>query len=117
MREIDVAHQPENQGEAGGDQKIQSAERDAVEHRVEEQPLLAEDVLKARRPGREDQPQRHSDREQDDQRPERMAFDKCLMRAAHLCPCPEHRRRHQTWCRACSRGRRSCDVILSFVLP
>ena len=31
MRQVDVAHQAEDQGEAGGDEKIETAERDAVE--------------------------------------------------------------------------------------
>ena len=47
VREIDVAHQPEDQGEAARHQKIQPAERDAVEHRAEEHLLPAEGVLQA----------------------------------------------------------------------
>ena len=73
--EIDVAHQPEDQGEAARHQEIQAAERDAVEDRAEEHFLLAEGVLQSRGPGGEDQPQRHPDRDQDDEGPHRMAFD------------------------------------------
>ena len=32
MREIDVAHQAEDQREAAGDEEIQPAQRDPVEH-------------------------------------------------------------------------------------
>ena len=45
VRQVDVAHQPEDQGEAGGDQKIKSAESDAVEQRVDKQPLFTEHLL------------------------------------------------------------------------
>ena len=33
VREVDVAHQPEHQGEAAGDQEIEAGQRDAVENR------------------------------------------------------------------------------------
>ena len=75
VREIDVAHQPEDQGEAARHQEIQAAERDAVENGAEEHLLPAEGVLQTRRPGRKDQPQHCRDRDQDDKCPQRMAFD------------------------------------------
>ena len=46
VREIDVAHQAEDQGEAARHQEIEAAERDAVEGRVEEHLLLAENASK-----------------------------------------------------------------------
>ena len=48
MREIDVAHQAEDQREAAGDEEIEAAQRDPVERGVEKQLLLAEHRLEAR---------------------------------------------------------------------
>ena len=76
MREIDVAHQAEDQGEAARNQEVEAAKRDAVEDRVEEDLLAADRVFQSRRPDREDQPKQHRNRDDDDQRPGRMAFDK-----------------------------------------
>ncbi|MGY4496216.1 hypothetical protein ACVWYH_000143 [Bradyrhizobium sp. GM24.11] len=76
VREVDVAHQAEDQREAAGDEEIETAERDAVEDRVEEHPLAADRLFKPRRPYREDQPQRHCDSDDDDQCPRGMALDK-----------------------------------------
>ena len=81
--EVDVAHQPEDQGEAGGDQKVQSAERDSVEQRVDEQPLFAEHVLKARRPGREHEPQKENHGNGDDQRPDGVTPDPARQARRH----------------------------------
>ena len=47
MRQIDVSHEAENQGEAAGDEEIEAAERDPVKHGVEEELLPAEDRLEA----------------------------------------------------------------------
>ena len=55
VREIDVAHQPEHQREPARDDEVQRAERQAVEQRDEEQPLVVGD-----RPDRE-----HGDRPAD----------------------------------------------------
>ena len=66
MREIDVAHQAEDQREPAGDEEIEPAERDPVEDRVEKKLLLAEDRLEARRPWCEDEP--------DQARPQRSAM-------------------------------------------
>src|SRR5215470_8157961 len=82
MRQVDIAHQPEDQREAARDQEIESAERDAVEDGVEEDFLAADRLFKPRRPDREDQPEQHRDRDQDDQRPGGMAFDE----PAHVSP-------------------------------
>jgi hypothetical protein len=78
MREIDVSHQSEDQREAARDQKIQPAQRDPVEQRVEENLLLADRVLEALRPGPEDQPDRQHDDDHDHDRPKWMAFDKAV---------------------------------------
>jgi hypothetical protein len=75
MRQIDVAHQAEDQGEAACHQEVEAAERDAVEDGVEKDPLSADRLFEAGRPHGKDQPQHHRDRDQDDQRPCRMAFD------------------------------------------
>ena len=68
MREIDVAHQAEDQREAARDQKIEPAERDPVERGIEKQFFPAEHGFEARRPGREHQPQRRDDDDEDEQR-------------------------------------------------
>src|SRR4029453_2736306 len=75
VRQVDVAHQAEDQGEAAGDQEVEAAERDAVEDGVEKNPLPADRLFEAGRPNGKDQPQHHRDRDQEDQRPCRMAFD------------------------------------------
>ena len=75
VREVDVAHQAEDQREAGGDEKIEAPESDAVEERVDEKTLLAEHVLEARRPGRQDEPERKDDGNGNDQRRQRVAAD------------------------------------------
>src|SRR5262249_14133791 len=75
VRQVDVAHQPENQGEAGGHQEIEPAEGDAVEQGVDENALLAEYVLEACRPGGEDKPEQKSDSDENDERGDGMAPD------------------------------------------
>ena len=101
MRQIDVAHQAEDQREAARHQEIKAAERDAVEDGVEENPLPADRLLEARRPDRKDQPQQHRDRDDQDQRPCRMAFDelaheiirprwRCLAGRPPMPQCPPH---------------------------
>ena len=101
VREVDVAHQTEDQREAGGDQKIKSAERDAVEQGVDEQPLLAEYVLETRRPRRQHEPQRENHGDRDDERGDRMMSDPATKRVAARAP-PlaalhrQSRRRHST---------------------
>ena len=47
MRQVDVAHQPEDQREARRDEEIERAERDAAEQRVEEDLLAAQHILEA----------------------------------------------------------------------
>ena len=68
VRQVDVAHQPEDQREAARHQEIEAAERDAVEQRVEEDALAAEHLLELGRPQREDQKQQDASRDQDDER-------------------------------------------------
>src|ERR1700730_12956605 len=75
MRQIDVAHQAEDQGKAARHQEINPAERNAVEDRVEKDPLAADGSLEPGRRDRKDQPQQDRDRNEDDQRPCRMTFD------------------------------------------
>ena len=82
MREIDVAHQSEDQRESAGDEKIQPAQGNAVEQRVEKDPLPADEVLQLLRPGRKDQPERQHRDDQDQQRPDGMAFDKTAHRSS-----------------------------------
>ena len=89
VREIDVAHQPEDQGEAAGHQEIQAAERDAVKNGVEEHALLAEGVLQPRRPVGENQPHQADHHRGDRQRPGRMALQEPVHRAdSARLPCP-----------------------------
>ena len=57
MRQVDVAHQPENQGESAGHKEVQSRKREAVEHRADERLLRGEHVGEPIRPGPEDEPQ------------------------------------------------------------
>jgi hypothetical protein len=75
VREIDVAHQAEDEREAARHQKIEAAERDTIEDRVEEDLLPADRLFQPRRPDRKDQPKQQRDGDQHDQRPGRMAFD------------------------------------------
>ena len=75
MCEIDIAQQPEDQREAAGDKEIEAAERDPVEGSVEKELLLADDRLEARRPDRENQPERRDDDDEDEQRPQGVSFD------------------------------------------
>ena len=67
VRQIDVAHQPEDQGEAAGDEEIESAERDAVQQCAEENALAAEHLLELGRPDRENQKQQDRDPDHDDE--------------------------------------------------
>ena len=67
VRQIDVAHQPEDQREAARDEEIEAAERDAVEQCAEENALAAEHLLELGRPDRENQKQQDRDPDHDDQ--------------------------------------------------
>jgi hypothetical protein len=91
VREVHVAHQPEDQREAGGDEEIERAERDPPEDRVEEDALAAEGLLEPLRPGGEHQPEDHRDHDRHDQRPDRISPDELLhavepLRPARLAP-------------------------------
>ena len=57
MREIDVAHQAEDQGEAAGDQEIEARQRDAVEHRADEGLLADQQPFQPSRPDAEHHPE------------------------------------------------------------
>ena len=78
VREVDVAHQAEDQREAARHQEIEAAERDAVEQRAEEDALAAEHLLELRRPDREDQEQQDRDHDHDDERPDRVTADEAV---------------------------------------
>ena len=65
VREVDVAHQAEDQREPAGHEEVEAAEGDAVEQGVQEDLLAPERRDEPRRPRREDQPQQHRDRDQD----------------------------------------------------
>ena len=82
VRQIDVAHEAEDQGEAARDQEVEAAERDPVEHGVEEELLPAERLLEAGRPGREDKPDEEHRHDDDSERPQGTPLDE-----------PVHRRR------------------------
>ena len=75
MCEIDIAQQAEDQREAAGDEEVETAQRDPVEGSVEKELLLADDRLEARRPDRENQPERRDDDDEDEQRPQGVSFD------------------------------------------
>ncbi len=78
MGEVDVAHQAEHQREAGRDEEIERAERDAGQDRVEEDPLATHGLLEAGRPRRNDQPCQTDDQDEDDEGPDRMARTEVL---------------------------------------
>ena len=78
MREIDVAHQAEDQREAARDQEIKAAEGDPVEAGVEKKLLPPKHRLEARRPWSEDEPDQGDDDDHDDQRPDRTARDEAV---------------------------------------
>ena len=82
VRQVDVAHQAEDQRESGGDEKVQPAERDAVEQRIDEEPFLAEYVLETRRPRRQHEPKCKYDDDGNDKRRNRMAPDPAAQRVA-----------------------------------
>src|ERR1700728_272477 len=82
VRKVDVAHEAEDQREAGSDEKVESAERDPVDQGVDEQPLSAEHVLETRGPGREDEPERKNDHDGDDERGDGVAPDPAGKRVA-----------------------------------
>ena len=65
MREIDDAHQAENQGEAGRHQEIERAKRDAAKQCIEEDLLAAPTRRQFRRPGCQHKPQERRDQEDD----------------------------------------------------
>jgi hypothetical protein len=67
VRQVDVLHQPEDEGEAAGDEEIEGPERDAVEHGAHKDPLAAENLLEARRPGRDHQPQQARRQQENDE--------------------------------------------------
>src|SRR5262249_46397763 len=64
MRQINVAHQAEDQGEPARDQEIEPAKRDPVQARVKEELLSAEHGLDASRPRREDEPDEGDDNDE-----------------------------------------------------
>ena len=66
----------------GGDEKIKPAEGDAVEKRVDEEPLLPEHFLEARGPRRQDQPKREDHDNGDNQRGNGMMSDPAGKRVA-----------------------------------
>ena len=59
VREIDVAHQAEDQREAAGDQEVEAGQRDAVEDRADEGLLRDQDAVQPVRPDGKDQPRHH----------------------------------------------------------
>src|SRR4051812_40044588 len=69
MREIDVAHQPEDQRETAGHQEIETGQRDAVEDRADEGLLRNQDGGQPGRPYRQEQPRQHGGGEQPEQPP------------------------------------------------
>ena len=78
MREIDVSHQAENEGEPACNEEIKTTERDPVEGGVEEELLPAEHRLEARRPWGEHEPDRGNHQNDDDERPDRTARDEAV---------------------------------------
>src|SRR6202034_3085836 len=56
VRKIDVAHQPEDEREAGGDEKIKSRQRYAVEERIDECLFRNKDGVEPCRPDRNEKP-------------------------------------------------------------
>ena len=88
MREVDVAHQAEDEREAARDEEVEAAEGDAVEERVKEDFLAPDRLHQPRRPGREYEPQQHRDRYQDRERPEGMALEESPHALKYSPPCP-----------------------------
>ena len=69
MRHIDVAHQAEYQGKATGDQKVQTAQCDAIEQRVQEYFLATNQIDQPLRPDRKNHPDKDRNDECDDAGP------------------------------------------------
>ena len=104
VREVDVAHQAEDQREPARDHEIEAAERDPVEQRVEEDALAADQLLELGRPDRENQIDQHADQDQDDERPGRVACDEVV----HAAP-------RQAW--PAALGRPTRDAARMNFLP
>jgi hypothetical protein len=73
VREVDVAHQAEDQGEARGHKEIERAQRQPAENGVGEDALAAQHLFHARAPRCEEQPQQCRHQQREDDRPHRMA--------------------------------------------
>jgi len=69
MRQVDVAHQTEDQREPAGDEEIEPAEGDPVEEGVEKDLFLADQIDQPGRPEGEYHPQQHRNDDQDDRAP------------------------------------------------
>ncbi len=80
MREVHDAHQPEDQREARGYEKIERTQRDAAQQRIQEDLLAAPFRHEFRRPGSEDKPEEDRDEDRDDQAPDRIALDDVIHR-------------------------------------
>src|SRR5947209_3909826 len=108
MCEVDVAHQPEHQSEAAGDQEIKPRERDPIEDRADERLLALQRVAEPRRPQAEDHPQQHGGGEQGDTGPN-------LSRRRSLCgPCCNQT--HAISLRRCSFMRGALWNLPSFMI-
>src|ERR1700749_813608 len=78
MRQIDVAHEAEDQREAARDEEIEAAQGDPVEHSVEEELLSAEDRLEAGGPRGKHEPNQRDHQNCDDQGPDRTARNEAV---------------------------------------
>src|SRR6202034_2218186 len=92
-------------------------QRNAVEEGIEEHLLSAEGILQALRPGRENQPERCRDRDQDDERPQWVALDD----PCHRCHSRAVRARTPVSARPAPAGVRrqlvTFDAMSALVLP
>ena len=96
MRQIDVAHQPEDEGEAAGDEEIEAGERDAVEDGGDEQLFRADERDQPVRPDGEEQPEQERGEERQEEDWERGFHGSCRRQA-------ELRRPHRDLSRSAGR--------------
>ena len=94
MREIDDAHQAENQREAGCDEEIERAKRDAAQQCIEEDLLAAPTRHQFGWPGGQHKTQERCGQEDEKQAPERIARDEIVhLRTAQQLPVADLRHR------------------------
>src|SRR5688572_23412569 len=93
MREIDDAHQAEDQREAGCYEEIECAKRDPAQKCIQEDLLAAPLCYQFGRPGSQHKPQEGCDPEYNNEGPKRMALDEIVHLGTAHFPVAELRHR------------------------